>query len=233
MLSQADITPHALCCQYQTPQAPARKTDVALVFTLSTRQRSIQLILDHYNLAMLPIAHLTRQIDPFDRYCTGSCKLDESYRSVVNAGVRAYQLHTYSGLIQQYFGPHIKRHVFEHQLDALDGGGGKGLILEQTMELIVEALSTAAVTISSDSVEVEVPMEMNIALLLLLGTPQSPDYVSDPSRRPEQISHIGMDVDWRFAEVLTSSREDIKDTFQPILETTNIVQHSTYELQFV
>ena len=73
---------------------------------------------------MLPIAHLTNRVDPFDKYCKGNCVLDESYRSVVNAGVRAYQLHTYLGLVQQHLGNEIRNLVYEHQLDALDGIGG-------------------------------------------------------------------------------------------------------------
>lgn len=200
---------------------------------LTTGQRSIHLILEPHTLAMLPIAYLINRADPFDRYYTGNCKLDESYRSVVNAGVRAYQLHTYLGLVQQHFGPQIRRLVYEHQLDALDGIGGVDLKIKQTMELIMVGLGTTAVTIPTDYGEVEVPVEMNVALLLLLDTPQSPNYSPDPARRSEQIGRMGMDVDWHFAKFLTRGHEDITDTFLPMLETTILVQNSIHGLQSV
>jgi hypothetical protein len=206
---------------------------MATVYIPSTGQRSIHLILEPYTLAMLPMGHLTSRIDPFDQYCTGNCVLNESYRPVINVGVWAYQLNTYLGLIQPHFGSEIMMLVHEHLLYALDGIGGAELKIGQTMELIMAALSTSEITVSADSGEVDVPIEMNVALLLLLDTPQSPDYVSEPTRRMERIGTISMDVDWCFAEILIRSREDITDTFLPILETTNLIQHSIRGLQGV
>jgi len=189
------------------------------------------MILEPYTLAMLPIAHLTNRVDPFDKYCTSNCALEESYRTVVNAGVRAYQLYTYLGLIQQYLGAEIMMLVHEHLLDGLDGIGGDDLKIGQTMELIMVALGTTAVSISTDSGEVDVPMEMNVALLLLLDTPHSPDYASASDRRLEHIGRIGMDADWCFAEILTRGREDITDSFLPMLQSKNHAQHSTHGLR--
>jgi len=168
------------------------------------------------------MAHLTRRIDPFDRYCRGDCALEESYRAVVNAGARAYQLHTYLDLIEQYFGPQTRYLVYAHQLDALDGVGEPGRTVEKTLELIMVALGTTAITIPAYHGEVEVPLEMNIALLLLLDAPQSPDFVTHPARRPEQIGRIGKDVDWCFAQCLTCGREEIADAFAPMLAETHL-----------
>jgi len=204
---------------------------MAIDFTPSTGQRSTPLILEPYTLAMLPIAHLTSRADPFDRYCTGNCVLEESYREVVNAGIRAYQLHTYLGLIQQHFGPEIRRLVHEHQIGMLDGVGGMGQTIGKTLELCMVALGTSGLTITTNSGEVEIPPEMNVALLLLLDTPQSPDFVPDPASRPEQISQMGMDVDWRFAECLIRGREEITDAFVPMLAGINTARHSPRDLQ--
>ncbi len=184
--------------------------------------------LQYYILAMLPIALLTRRTDPFDRYCTANCELQESYRAVVNAGVRAYQLHTYLDLIQQYFGPEVRHLVHEHQIGMLDAAGGMGQTIGKTLEHILVALGTSGLTISTNSGEFEIPQEMNVALLLLLDTPQSPDFVPDPTSRLEQIGRLGMDVDWCFAECLTLSREEITDTFVPILAATNLARHSPH-----
>ena len=204
------------------------------VFTdciFSPGQRSTSLKIESYILAMLPIAHLTSRTDPFDRYCTGNRVLEEPYRAVVNAGIRAYQLHTYLGLIQQHFGPEVRRLVHEHQIDMLNGVGGMSQTIEKTLELCTMALGTPGLSITTNSGEVEIPPEMKVALLLLLDTPQSPDFVPDPASRLEQISQIGMDVDWRFAECLIRGREEITDAFEPLLAGINNARHSPRGLQ--
>ena len=204
------------------------------VFTdgiFSPGQRSTSLKIESYILAMLPIAHLTSRTDPFDRYCTGNRVLEEPYRAVVNAGIRAYQLHTYLGLIQQHFGPEVRRLVHEHQIDMLNGVGGMSQTIEKTLELCTMALGTPGLSITTNSGEVEIPPEMKVALLLLLDTPQSPDFVPDPASRLEQISQIGMDVDWRFAECLSQGREEIMNSFEPILSGMRPAWDSTRGLQ--
>lgn len=196
-------------------------------------QRNTTLILESHILAMLPIAHLTSRSDPFDRFCTGKCILEESYRTVINAGVRAYQLHTYLGLVQQYFGPEIRHLVHDHQIDMLDGVGGMGRTIEKTLELCSVALETSGLTIKTNGGEFEISPEMSVALLLLLDTPQSPDFVPDPASRSEQIGRMGMDVDWCFAEYLIRSRDEITDAFVPMLTAINIARHSPREQQSV
>jgi hypothetical protein len=176
---------------------------------------------------MLPIAHLSHRIDPFDRYCTGNCALEESYRAVINTGVKAYQLHTYLDLVQQHFGRQIRHLVRKRQLGLLDGVGKTDRVIEKTLELIMTALGTKAVTIPTHHGEVDVPLEMNVALLLLLDDPQSPDCVSDPARRSVQIGQIGKDVDWCFAQGLTQGREAIADIFVPMFSEGFYLRHST------
>jgi len=189
------------------------------------------MILESYILATLPMAHLTSRADPFDRYCTGNCVLEESYRAVINAGVRAYQLHTYLGLIQEHFGSEVRHLVHEHLIDILECVGGMGRTIGKTLDHIMMALGTSGLSITTNSGEFEIPAEMNVALLLLLDTPQSPDFVPDPASRSEQISRIGMDVDWRFADCLIRSREEITDAFVPMLTGINIARHSPRILQ--
>ena len=175
---------------------------------------------------MLPIAHLNHRIDPFDRYCTGNCALEESYRAVINTGVRAYQLHTYLDLVQQYFGRQIRHLVHKRQLDLLDGVGETDQVIEKTFELIMAALETTAITIPTYHGDFKVPLEMNVALLLLLDAPQSPDCVSDPAMRSDQIDRIGKDVDWCFAEGLVQGRKAITDTFVPMFSEAHCPRDS-------
>ena len=122
---------------------------------------------------MLPISHLASRTEPFDRYCTGNCELEESYRAVVNEGVRAYQFLIYLILVEEYFGPEIRRQVHEHQINVLGEISDTCGSIEHAFELIVTALATKEIRISTEHGDVDVPLEMNIALLLLLTSPRS------------------------------------------------------------
>lgn len=197
---------------------------VTVVYILLATKFSM--ILEPYSLALLPFASLTNRIAPFDRYCRGDCVLEEPYRAVVNDGVLAYQLHVYLGLVRQHFGMKIKRLVHKYQLGMLADVAGTGREIADLLELIKVALGTAAITIHSCSSETEVPLEMNIAVLLLMDAPQSPDFVAAPAQRAEQIGRIGMDVDWCFAECLARGRAEILDACVPLFEGANLARHS-------
>jgi hypothetical protein len=58
---------------------------------------------------------------------------------------------------------------------------------------------------------------MNVALALLLGLPESPDYAATAARRAEQIARMQPEIDWRLAHCLTCAREEIKNTFPPMV----------------
>jgi len=80
-------------------------------------------MIDSYELAMLPVTHMLGQADPFDRYCKGLNRLDESYRNVVNNGIWLYQLHAYHALIGLHFGEEAKCAVSDYQRAVLQFTG--------------------------------------------------------------------------------------------------------------
>ena len=176
--------------------------------------------INEYSLALLPIAHLTNRIDPFDRYCPESRALQECYRTVVNAGVRAYQLHAYLGIIQQHHGIHIMRQVHEQQLAMLDNIGVMDHDFEKTMELVSLSYRMNPITTPMDQDSVEMSLEIVVSLSLLLDSPLSPDYFSKSTPRSEQVHQIGSGLDWIFSEYLSKGKKEITNTFSPILAKT-------------
>lgn len=178
-------------------------------------------MLDAYELAMLPIAHLTSQAEPFNRYSGPTRTLTGAYREVVNNAVQGYQLYTYLVLIGAYYGEEIRQLVRSYQLTEFNPGEtGRGQ-LEKILAVIEAATETGGIKVSTDSGEFEVPVEMNVALALLLDLPCSPDYVADVSMRGAGIASMGIDVDWRLADCLAAAREEVIQTWSATLAHCN------------
>ena len=146
---------------------------------------------------------------------------------MVNEGVRAYQFLIYLILVEEYFGPEIRRQVHEHQINVLGEISDTCGSIEHAFELIVTALATKEIRISTEHGDVDVPLEMNIALLLLLTSPRSPDYSTDPEQHMEQIYRISKDVDWCFSEGLIRGRKEIKSTYASMFSETLYAERST------
>lgn len=188
--------------------------------------------LDAYQLAMLPVAFLTGQDEPFDRYRNESASLSDAYRDVVNTGVWAYQLHTYLALVRARFGGEVQRIVREYQLIILDREEGAGDVISKTYTLIEGAVGSHLVEIPTRQGPIEVPVEMNVALSLLLDIRESPHYVANPALRDAQVNHIEAEADWNFASCLACGRDEIVATFSPMLENISLSKESVKGLEY-
>lgn len=187
--------------------------------------------IDASMLAMMPIAYLLNREDPFTRYRDESAVLDPAYRDVVNAGVLGYQLFAYLALVDEYFSQEVQRMIRDYQLRVLER---KRRVREGTgrrLELIEEALWAGALRIPTAMGNNEVPVEMYVALTLLLNDPLSPDYTRDASQRREVITCMGTDVDWCFAGFLLRGREEIMQVFAAMLSHTELEQESLRKLR--
>jgi hypothetical protein len=174
-------------------------------------------MIDSYELAMLPVTHMLGRADPFDRYCKGLNRLDESYRNVVNNGIWLYQLHAYHALIGLYFGEAAQCAVHDYQRAVFAEHGGAGLAIGNAMLMIDGALGVEEVLIQTEAGEISLPVEMNVSLALLLNDPASPDYAETVSQREAQISQMGSTVDWCLARCLMAGRDEIVSIFSPML----------------
>jgi hypothetical protein len=166
-------------------------------------------MLDSYELTMLPIAHLMSQTEPFERYCGQTGGLTGAYREVVNNGVWGYQLYSYLALIGVYFGEDTRQRVRGYQLTLFDPDAAHREVLENILGVIEAAMRTRTVKVSTVSGDFQVPVEMNVALALLLDLPCSPCFVPYASMRDARIVSMGIDVDWRLADCLRSAREEV------------------------
>ena len=169
-----------------------------------------------YSLAALPIDYLARQDGLLERIRADECAFNP-YREVFITGMRAYQQHTYLELVRRNYDRAVAHQVEVHQRHMLDFMTGTGRCLEQALDLIEGALDTRAVSAATCEGEIEIPIEMNVALALLLGLPESPDYVATAERRAEQITRMQPEIDWRLAQGLARAREEMVKTFSPVL----------------
>jgi hypothetical protein len=169
-----------------------------------------------YSLAALPIEYLTRQDALLERMRVDEDALNP-YREVFITGTRAYQQHAYLELVQWTYGRAVARQVAVHQHRLLEFTTGRGCRSKQALDLIEGALDTPAVSAATLEGVIEIPIEMNVALALLLGLPESPDYAATAARRAEQIGCMQPEIDWRLAHCLTCAREEMKNIFLPMV----------------
>jgi hypothetical protein len=172
-----------------------------------------ELKVDTYRLAVLPIAYLGEQQDPFD-CCRAEGVIDESYRDVFSTGVWLYALYNYILLVRDKLGDSTADAVWDHQQMILsDGAPEAGEGIGRAFDLIRDASSIGPLRPVLDSGEAEVPVELNIALALLLNLPDSPGYASRTTDGAEQIAHLQPDIEQRFASCLSRCRDEIVKVF--------------------
>ena len=169
-----------------------------------------------YGLAALPIEYLARQDALLERMHVDRAALNP-YREVFITGTRAYQQHAYLELVRWTYGRAVAQQVAVHQHRLLEFTTGGGSRSKQALDLIEGALDTRVVSAAAREGEIEIPIEMYVALALLLGLPESPDYAATAALRVEQIARMQPEIDWRLAHCLMCAREEMENTFLPMV----------------
>jgi len=169
-----------------------------------------------YSLAALPVDYLTRQEALLARMRVDEGVLNP-YREVFITGTRAFQQHAYLKLVRWAYGRAVAQQVAVYQQRLLDSATGRGRCARLALDLIEGALHTRVVRADTRGGEIEIPIEMNVALALLLGMPESPDYATTAARRAEQITLMQPEIDWRLAHCLTCARDEMKTIFLPMV----------------
>jgi hypothetical protein len=137
-----------------------------------------ELVVDTYRLAVLPIVYLAEQQDPFG-LSRQEAALDEGYRDVFQAGAWLYALHSYCLLVRGYLGGKTADAVREHQELLLSGGfSDKKDEISGAIELISQASAGQSDSMPETAVSAAISVEWNVALNLLRGLPDSPDFQS-------------------------------------------------------
>jgi len=169
-----------------------------------------------YSLAVLPVDYLERRGDPLEAICTAS-DIDPSCRHVFSSGIRAYQLTSYLGVVREQYGRGVANQIGHYQQRLLQPDGEALNDITIAMQLVRGALESECVTADVGRGSIDIPIEMNVALALLLGMPRSPYFAAGPQQRAAQASSMAMDVDWSLSHCLRQVREEMEQTFSPLL----------------
>lgn len=167
-----------------------------------------------YGLAVLPVDYLSRLGDPFEQLCNEQGVKPE-YREVYTAGIRAYQLVAYLKLVRKHYGRGVANQVSSYQQRLLEMEEG-GRSICHAIKLIKDALDSDTVAADTDRGSIDIPIEMNVALSLLLGIPLSPHYVNRPDQRSAEIGSMDLEVDWLLSRCLSRARDDMQRVFAPL-----------------
>jgi len=167
-----------------------------------------------YGLAVLPVDYLSRLGDPFDQLCNEH-GVDPDYREVFTTGIRAYQLVVYLKLLREHYGRGVAKQVSVYQQRLLDEEDG-GVPISHAMKIIKTALQSDSVAADTDYGRVDIPIEMTVALSLLLGIVSSPHCVSRPDQRGTEIGNMDLGIDWVLSRCLGRAREDVQKVFTPL-----------------
>ena len=169
-----------------------------------------------YSLAVLPVDYLDRLGDPLVTVGTSGA-FERGCRPVFAAGIRAYQLATYLQLVRDHYGRGVANQIRSYQQRLMrmeDEPLDENVI---ALELIRGALESERVTADTGQGSVDIPIEMNIALALLLGMPGSPYYSCGVKQRIEQVKRMSKDLDWSLSQCLINAREEVERVFSPLL----------------
>ena len=169
-----------------------------------------------YSLAVLPLDYLDRLGGPFETAAAAK-DIDPAYQGVFSTGIRAYQLTIYLKLVRAHYGRGVANQIGNYQQRLLQPDGDAPNDITTAIELVQGALESKSVTADTGHGSIDIPIEMNIALALLLGMHSSPHFSTRPDQRLEQASAMGMDVDWSLSQCLTDAREEIETVFSPLL----------------
>ena len=170
-----------------------------------------------HRLAWLLIVFMTEKEEVFERYGRDE-DIEEAYRDVITTSLWVYSLYTYHGLIRRRFGSATEARVREYQRDIFnDEQPGFGDAIIAALELVERALTAGVESAPERSIRFKMPAELAVALALLLGLPDSPDYRARKPKPADYAVHRMPGVDWRLARVLARGQQEIIKTFSPAI----------------
>ncbi len=169
-----------------------------------------------FSLAVLPLNYLDRLADPFDTACAEK-DIGSGYREVFSTGIRAYQYAIYLDLVREQYGQDVARKIGKYQRRLLQPEGDVPGDITRAIELVRGAIESECVSADTGHGSIKIPIEMNVAIALLLGMPGSPHYSRERDQRVEQVSSMEMDIDWSLSQCLVQAREEIEKVFTPLL----------------
>ena len=180
---------------------------------------------DDYTLAILPLARLPGGIGKNGKRFAENVRDWTRYREVLETGLLGYRLHTYHRLVENSHGQGTAQRVYERHLDMF----GSSQPLGNLLAIIDSAVGIGAVTTPTRLGGITTPVELNVALALLLGIPKSPHYVTRPELRYGQIARIMPELDCHFADCLAHAREEMIGVYNWLMAVPGLANGSATE----
>jgi len=169
--------------------------------------------LDTYRLAMLPLAYLAEQEELFEQ-CGKRRGVTEAYRDIFILGIWAYQLHVYLDLVRGHFGLDARRRVWAYQRKTLDQEGGAGQLIERAFRLIEIALELGDKSTPDPLAGEWLSRELAVAVALLFGMPESPDYHGDALQLPCRVTRTEQGPESKLRDCLCQGHRRIRHVFE-------------------
>ncbi len=161
------------------------------------------------NLAILPISFLSEQGDRLAELCNQTASGD-NYRDLFVSSIWVYPMHAYMTLVREKMGAAVAEAVWSHQRGMLDEAGtGAGDAMESAFMLIDRALDLDDFRMDGLDAPNYVLPEARIALALLLGMPESPDYSGRISVHPGRPRTMCTKVEECLAHCLLRARVEL------------------------
>lgn len=166
-------------------------------------------------LAWLPLAFLAEQDDQQAEFSL-LAECDIAYRDVLTTGLWTYQLYSYQTLVRQHYGEEVVKQVRALQCEIFDREQpGAGAAIDSALQLVEMALHASVVGGNAGSVNFVLPAELAVALALLLGLPESPDYYQGSRGDDQPVSSVP-GIDERLANLLAKGQTAMLEAFTPL-----------------
>ena len=132
-------------------------------------------------LALLPVSFLSEEGNRFVETCSQAI-IGSQYGNLVTSSIWVYPMHAYRAQIRKHLGAPVAAAVWSRQRGMFeDAEAGAGELMESAFLLIDEALDAGSVSLDGSVASSVAAPETRVALALLSGMPESPDYTGDGS----------------------------------------------------
>jgi hypothetical protein len=165
------------------------------------------------------MAFFAKQPNPFKRLINAHDPLDKKYQDVVNIAVHSYQAHSYLNMIESEYGSEI-HHIARAQIhNLIDLNKYNYDFFANTTKLIDHAIEIGQLEVTEQGKVTQIPLELIIAITILLGLPGSPHYAAEQQSRESEIHKMAEDVDQKFAQYLLKGKAQIAEWFSHLSKT--------------
>jgi hypothetical protein len=160
-------------------------------------------------LALLPVSFLNEEGDRFVQLCSQAA-IGRQYGNLVTSSIWVYPMHAYRAQIRKHLGAPVAAAVWSRQRGLFEEAeAGAGALMESAFLLIDEALDTGNVSLDSPVAAGAAAPESRVALALLSGMPESPDYSGDRRVREGAPRAACAKVEACLADCLLQAREEL------------------------